>query len=484
MALRVLIARRLVVAGWLASAVLAACTSAFGGAQAANPPAAPPSQDPQGQSLPQSQQDDGYSSSVHHKSNSGQNVHHTTVAEEVAPPPELTHAENLIDKHAYAGAEPLLRKVVGDDPANYVAWFELGFVENSLGKVDDSIAAYRKSVAAKPDVFESNLNLGLQLAKTRQPDAEQYLRAATRLTPTSRVAEGQERAWLSLGHVLESAKPDEAIAAYQQAAALQPKDAEPHLAAGQLLEKQQKLPDAESELKQALALDASSDAVTGLANIYMRSGRLPAAEAALRKLIAEHPDQPDPLIQLGRVLAAEGKNDDAIAELQAAAKLAPADAAADAALQRDLADLYLIAKKYDQAESAYRALLTVHPNDAELHQSLGKALLEEKKFVDAQKEFLAAVNLKPDLGSAYGDLAFAANENKDYPLTIKALDARLKYLPDEPVTYFIRASAYDHLKDMKKAAANYHLFLNTAHGKYPDQEWQAKHRLIAIEPKK
>jgi predicted Zn-dependent protease len=153
-------------------------------------------------------------------------------------------------------------------------------------------------------------------------------------------------------------------------------------------------------------------------------------------------------------------------------------------MQRDLADLYLIAKKYDQAESAYRALLTVHPNDAELHQSLGKALLEEKKFVDAQKEFLAAVNLKPDLGSAYGDLAFAANENKDYPLTIKALDARLKYLPDEPVTYFIRASAYDHLKDMKKAAANYHLFLNTAHGKYPDQEWQAKHRLIAIEPKK
>jgi predicted Zn-dependent protease len=180
------------------------------------------------------------------------------------------------------------------------------------------------------------------------------------------------------------------------------------------------------------------------------------------------------------VLAAEGKNDDAIAELQAAAKLAPADVA----LQRDLADLYLIAKKYDQAEVAYRVLLSAHPNDAELHQSLGKSLLEEKKFPDAQKEFLAAVTLKPGLGSAYGDLAFAANENKDYPLTIKALDARAKYLAEEPVTYFLRASAYDHLKDMKRAAANYHLFLNTAHGKYPDQEWQAKHRLIAIEPRK
>jgi tetratricopeptide (TPR) repeat protein len=472
----------LVVARWVAGAVLLARVSAFAGVQGASP-----SQDSQGQNQPQSQSqsnDDGFSSSVHHKakSSSGQNVHHTTVAEEVAPPPELTRAETLIDKHDYAGAEPLLRKVAGDDASNYVAWFELGFVENSLGKVDDSIAAYRKSVAAKPDVFESNLNLGLQLAKTGQADAEQYLRAATLLKPTSRVAEGQERAWLSLGHVLEAGRPDEAIAAYREAATSQPKDAEPHLAAGQLLEKQKKFPEAESELKQALTLDPSSDAVIGLANIYMHSGRLTEAEVALRKLIAAHPDQPDanPRIQLGRVLAAEGKNDDAIAELQSAAKLAPADVA----LQRDLADLCLIAKKYDLAEAGYRGLLTAHPNDAELHQSLGKSLLEEKKFVDAQKEFVAAVSLKPDLGSAYGDLAFAANENKDYPLTIKALDGRMKYLPEEPVTYFLRASAYDHLKDMKRAAANYHLFLNTAHGKYPDQEWQAKHRLIAIEPKK
>jgi len=459
--------------------------TALAGAQAANPAASNPSASSPSQGSQSGDQaqspPDGYSSSVHHKtkSNSGQ-IHHTTIAEEAAPPPELTHAEDLIEKHDYAGAEPLLRKVVGDDPANYVAWFELGFVENGVGKTEDSIAAYRKSVAAKPDVFESNLNLGLQLAKSGQPDAEQYLRAATLLKPTSHVAEGQERAWLSLAHVLESTKPDEAMAAYRQAATLQPKDAEPHLAAGLLLEKQLKSSDAEKEFKQALALDPSSEAVTGLANIYMRSGRLPEADVELRKLVAAHPDQADPRIQLGRVLAAEGKNDDAIAELQAAVKLAPADVS----LQRDLADLYVISKKYDQAEAAYRGLLAGSPNDAELHQSLGKALLEEKKFADAQKEFLAAVSLKPDLGTAYGDLAFAASENKDYPLTIKARDARVKYLPDEPVTYFLRASAYDHLKDVKQAAVNYHLFLNTAHGKYPDQEWQAKHRLIAIEPKR
>jgi hypothetical protein len=48
----------------------------------------------------------------------------------------------------------------------------------------------------------------------------------------------------------------------------------------------------------------------------------------------------------------------------------------------------------------------------------------------------------------------------------------------------MRASAYDHLRDFKNASANYHLFLKAANGKYPEQEWQATHRLIAIEPKK
>jgi tetratricopeptide (TPR) repeat protein len=108
----------------------------------------------------------------------------------------------------------------------------------------------------------------------------------------------------------------------------------------------------------------------------------------------------------------------------------------------------------------------------------------QKKSAEAEKEFLTTVKLKPDFGSAYYDLAFAANDTKEYPLIIRALDARAKLLPETPMTYFLRASAYDHLRDLKKAAANYHLFLNIAAGKYPDQEWQAKHRLIAIEPKK
>jgi Tfp pilus assembly protein PilF len=411
-------------------------------------------------------------------------VHHIQVPVEDAPaqPAELTAAEAAIQKKDYSAAEPLLRKLVERDPSSYEGWFDLGFVENALGNLDASIAAYRKSVAAKPDVFESSLNLGLQLAKTGEPDAEEFLRAATQLKPTAHAAEGQYRAWLALAHTIEKSKPEEALADYQRAATLQPKEAEPHFSAGQLLEQENKFADAEQEYKQALALDqGSSDAVIGLANVYMRGRRFPEAEDYLRKLAVAHADSAPVHIQLGRVLAAEGKTDAAIGELQAGIKMAPGDEGA----QRDLADLYLTAGKNDLAEAAFRGLLAAHPNEAELHYGLGKALLWQKKSPEAQREIILAVKLKPGLEGAYYDLAFAANDNKDYPVMVHALDIRAKLLlPETPMTYFLRASAYDHLRDFKNAAANFHLFLNIANGKYPNQEWQAKHRLIAIEPKK
>jgi Tfp pilus assembly protein PilF len=406
--------------------------------------------------------------------------HHREIVED--QPPEIAQAEDAIQKNDFASAEPLLKKALDRDPRNYQAWFDLGFVLNKLGRAEDSIHAYRQSVAAKPDVFESNLNLGLMLARGNSPEAEQFLRAATRLKPTDQVEEGQARAWLSLGHLLESLKPEEALDAYQKAALLTPKDPEPHLSAGLLRERQKDFPRAEAEYKQVLALDPrSSEAVIGLTNLYMKSGRLGEAEPLLRRLAAERPDAAALHLQLGRVLAAQGKKDDAIPEIQAALKFSPNDSDA----QRELADLYASTGKNDQAETAYRTLVAAHPNDAELHRGLGQALLRQKKFPEAQQEFWAAVQLKRDWPDLYVDLAFAASENKNYELTIKALDERAKFPTEMPaVCFFFRASAYDHLRDYKQAAVNYHLFLESANGKYPDQEWQARHRLIAIEPRK
>jgi Flp pilus assembly protein TadD len=422
-------------------------------------------------------------------------------------PPEIAQAEDAIQKGNFAGAETLLKKALDKDPNNFQAWFDMGFTLNRLERPDESIAAYRKSVAAKPDVFESNLNLGLMLVRANNPDAEQFLRAATTLKPTANVEEGQARAWLALAHLLEDKKAGDAFQAYRKAADLMPKDPEPHLSSGLLHEQRKEFADAEAEYKLVLALDPKSadpkssdasqinasqitdprltQAAIGLTNIYMKSGRLADAEPLLRKLAADHSNSDSEAatihLQLGRVLAAEGKKDDAIAEFQAALKISPADAAA----QREIADFYASAGKNDLAETAFRALAKAQPNDAEVHRGLGRALLLQKKFPEAQQEFLTALRLKRDSPDVYVDLAFAASENKNYDLAIRALNGRALLNADmPPICFFVRASAYDHMHDYKQASLDYHHFLEVANGKYPDQEWQATHRLIAIEPKK
>jgi len=123
------------------------------------------------------------------------------------------------------------------------------------------------------------------------------------------------------------------------------------------------------------------------------------------------------------------------------------------------------------------------PNDALLHQLYGNALLRLHKNADSEQQELLAIKLDPKLAEAYNDLSFAAAENKDYGLSLKALDARAQFYPENQGTYFLRATNYDNLRDVPHAIAFYKQFLAVSDGKYPDQEWQARHRLIALDPK-
>src|SRR5712691_7533240 len=105
--------------------------------------------------------------------NTGRTVRHQRVPVEEAGPPELIQAETALDKKDFPTAETLLKQALAHDEKDYRAWFDLGYVYNATGRKNEAIEAYRKSVAGKPDVFESNLNLGLTLAQTGSPDAAQ-----------------------------------------------------------------------------------------------------------------------------------------------------------------------------------------------------------------------------------------------------------------------------------------------------------------------
>src|ERR1041384_869253 len=119
----------------------------------------------------------------------GKTVRKTRVADDA-----LSRAEAAIDKKDFTAAEEALQQSVKSDTANFRAWYDLGFVYSATNRQPEAIEAYRKSVAAKPDVFESNLNLGLILAQSGDASAERYLRAATTLKPASNANQNLARA--------------------------------------------------------------------------------------------------------------------------------------------------------------------------------------------------------------------------------------------------------------------------------------------------
>jgi tetratricopeptide (TPR) repeat protein len=144
--------------------------------------------------------------------------------------------------------------------------------------------------------------------------------------------------------------------------------------------------------------------------------------------------------------------------------------------------LYVQAGKDSEAEQQFRIAIQKMPQDAEAHYALGSLLMHERKYPEAQQELLVAVKLKPSLADAYGNLAVVASETKNYELALKALDYRAKFLPESPASYFLRATCFDNLKAVKQAVEYYRRFLAEDAGKLPDQEWQARHRLMALDP--
>lgn len=398
--------------------------------------------------------------------------------------PVLANAETALDKKDYVRAEKLLKQVLAENGKNPRAWFYLGSVYAATDRKTEAVGALEKSVALKPKVFESNLNLGLLLASAgNNQRAANHLRTATQLKPSNKKTADQDLAyaWLSLGRVVQEADPAAAVEAFAQASRLTPKSSEPHLEAAQLLEKQKNYPEAEREYQQALSLSPkATDALAGLVNVYVEQKRLAEAEAMLREYIAAEPSNLTAQKQLGRIYAALGRPDEAIAAFTKVLTISPADAEA----KRELADMAASGKKYDVAEKLYRELAQATPQDAGTHLALGTVLMKQRKFPEAQAELLQSVKLDPKLADGYGNLAIVAAENKQYELALKALDARGQLLPEDATTYYLRATCFDHLKAFSQASENYRKFLELAEGKFPTQEWQARHRLIAIEPKK
>jgi tetratricopeptide (TPR) repeat protein len=217
-------------------------------------------------------------------------------------------------------------------------------------------------------------------------------------------------------------------------------------------------------------------ATGGLAQLLIKQKKYADAEPLLKSALQRDPRDPALNAQLATGLLAEGKNDEALPVLETLRQLEPGNASVD----QMLADAYAQAGHPEKAEPIYAKMALANPGNEEILAAQGENLVRERLYPQAQQVLERAVKLKPDDGDAWSGLAFAASENKEYQVALQALSTRAKYLAETPATYFLWATCYDNLHQAKAAQEYYHRFLASAGGKFPDQEWQAKHRLVAL----
>jgi Flp pilus assembly protein TadD len=400
------------------------------------------------------------------------------------PPADPLHeAEDLLQKQQYAQAEEKLQPLMAAQAKNPQAWFDLGFAQSHQEKTKDAVASYQKAVDLAPDWFEANLNLGLDLVKAgNSTAAAPVLKHAVTLKPTAGGQKALARAWVGLGEALEKddndPKGEGAAAAYDKAAELNPTDLDLVVRSGTALQRAGDATGAEQRYAKAAGA-GSSNGMSRLIALLSSQRRYNDASVWINKYLAQNPRDATARVQLAQLLIAQGKTEDAITSLEAARPTSH-----DAAIDRELALLYLDARQYDKAASLLTDLAQANPGDAQLQWDLGSALLHQRKYAKAESAMLTALKINPRLESDYWELAYAAQQNKHYELAIRVLDARAQRLKETPTTYWIRAVSYDSLGAVKPAATNYRLFLDADAGKSPDQEFQARHRLKAIEPQR
>ncbi len=403
-----------------------------------------------------------------------------------AASPEVAKAEAAMLISDWKTAEPILDSWLAAHNSDARALFDAGYLADAQGRNEDAIALYRKATDADPRSFEAQISLGLLLARLGRPaDARTSLWASTQLDPAPAGPEAKAKAWRALARIdlvglSEKPDPTQASIDLLEALKLTPETPEDTLMAATIADANGDTAGAEAAYRRLLQRKPDSiEAESGLAHLLILQKKYPEAEELLKAAVKQSPDDPTLTAQLAAVLVAEDKAD-ALPLLQRLHARQPLDQT----LTRMLAQVEADAGEYDESDQLYVALLAASPKDADLLAGHGQNLIRLRRYPEALNAFQSATDIDETNGEAWSGLAFAAFQTHQPSITLHALTVRSKYLPDSPFIYFLWATAYDTLHDKKQAVAYYHRFLDSATGKLPDQEWQARQRLALLEKSK
>ncbi len=316
----------------------------------------------------------------------------------------------------------------------------MGYSFTALQKLDDAKVQYQKAIELNPKMSEAYLNLGLTLLDS---DPAGELLHCKKRSSCCRIMGGQNSRWARPAGLLAGKVP-EAIAQYQEAEKIDPKDFDTHFALGHLLLGAKRPAEAEAEFRAALAIqNDSSPARLGVAQSLVAEKKPEEAAAIIDAYLEKVPGDRQTRFQRASLLFDAGKYDECLAELDRAANGGP-EALVSLKLR---AAAYGRKKQYAEAIPVLQKAIALAatrqvPN---LPAGLGHAYLQKKDYATAVHELNAAMKVSPTSLDVLSDLAAAEYLSKNYSAALALLDILSKHEELPYGTWFIRATCYDRL---------------------------------------
>jgi protein O-GlcNAc transferase len=276
------------------------------------------------------------------------------------PEPSPTQLLTIALEFHHSGQLPkaceIYLRLLGDDPAHFVALHHLGLIAHQTGDHDKAVDLLHRAIAVKPDYFEAFSNLTAILRSMRRPGEaiEAGLKAIS-------LNGNYAQAYSNLGNAYEDLDDlENALAYYQKALLLEP---------------------------------GFIEAQTNAANILRKTERYEEALSVCEEIILRRPDAPDPYFYLGNILRELCRPNDAIVAYRHALALRPNFAD----VYCNLGNVYLQQTKLEEATAAYREAIALKPQMVEAHCNLGAVLETQGKIAEAISAYRKALDLDPNL---------------------------------------------------------------------------------------
>lgn len=267
-------------------------------------------------------------------------------------------------------------------------------------------AIWEDTVRKRPANPRAYVALGSIAARAgRHVEALAFYQRALVLGPREALAHGYLATTLeALGLV------EEALAAYRRAVELAPQRASVHYNLGAVLDRLGRLDEARPHYEEALRRDpADFRAHTNLGVLLARTGLLSEAVEHLRRALELDPTQGRIHASLGGVLAEQGRDVEALHHFRAALERDPQDEAA----HQNLALLLTRRGRADEVISTYADVLRRDPKSAVACFNLGLAYAAKDRLREAIRSYRQALALRPGWPSALNELALLLATTSD-----------------------------------------------------------------------